>query len=72
MIGEVFLLNGERDGRKQIFEVGVERLRELVSGNQKGDQMAGGKQLVVGGHLVVTGKRDWRTEGRHREGSGRH
>lgn len=53
------MLNGERDGWKQIFEVGVERLRELVSGAQRGDQTAWGKQLVVGGHLVVTGERDW-------------
>lgn len=42
MIVEVFLLNGERGGQKQIFEVAVERLRELVSGDQRGDQTAGG------------------------------
>lgn len=42
--------------------------RELVSGAQRGAQMAGSKQLVVGGHLVVTGERD-RGWGRALKGS---
>lgn len=42
--------------------------RELVSGAQRGAQTAGSKQLVVGGHLVVTGERD-RGWGRALKGS---